>query len=90
MDEHDQKLGTLRDLVSRRGLDAVLLQRASSFAWATCGASDYVNLAASEGVAALLITKTDQFLLTNMPRWSVLTVGVQGRALQRPAILGIT
>lgn len=43
--------------MEERSLDALLLQRVSSFAWATCGASSYVNLAATNGEAMLLVTR---------------------------------
>jgi antitoxin VapB len=46
-------------------LDALLLQRVSSFAWATCGAASYVNAATTNGAASLLITKNKHYVITN-------------------------
>jgi antitoxin VapB len=65
MDELDYKLSKIRAVLAARELDAMLLQRVSSFAWATCGAASYVNTAASDGAGALLITRDDRFLITN-------------------------
>ena len=65
MTEFDQKQERLQALLDARGLDALLLQRVSSFAWATCGAASYVNTATSDGAAALLITPSGRYLITN-------------------------
>jgi antitoxin VapB len=48
-----------------RNLDALLLQRVSSFAWATCGVASYVNTASTNGESALLITPQGRYLITN-------------------------
>jgi Xaa-Pro aminopeptidase len=65
MREISEKLSLLRDLAFRKALDAILLQRVSSIAWATGGASAYVNTASSIGEASLLITGKNQYLITN-------------------------
>jgi antitoxin VapB len=65
MHEVSHKLNKLRDLMQQRDLEAILLRRISSFAWATCGASSYINTATLYGEGMLLITEEDQFLLTN-------------------------
>jgi antitoxin VapB len=65
MAEADQKLGRIRELLKQRSVDALLLKRADNFAWATCGASSVVNLAADHGAAALLITPSAKYLLTD-------------------------
>lgn len=65
MSELDTKLTRIRALLSKRKLDALLLQRVSSFAWATCGAASYVNTAAAEGAAALLVAPAGRYLITN-------------------------
>lgn len=59
------KIARLRELASRYGLEAILLQRASSFAWATCGASAYVNIASTQAAASLLVTQETCYLLSN-------------------------
>ncbi len=59
------KLSLLRSLAASHGVDALLLQRVSSVAWASSGAAVYVNTARSEGEASLLITREKQFLFTN-------------------------
>jgi Xaa-Pro aminopeptidase len=65
MNELTHKLDLLRKLADQYGLDAILLQRVSSLAWMTCGASAYVNTASSNAEASLIITKKDQYLVTN-------------------------
>jgi Xaa-Pro aminopeptidase len=65
MDEFTLKQNRIQNLLAKHQLDALLLQRISSFAWATCGAASYVNTAATHGEAALLITPSGRYLLTN-------------------------
>ena len=65
MAEFEIKQDRLRALMAERRVDALLLQRVSSFAWATCGAASYVNTAVANGEAALLIAPSGRHLLTN-------------------------
>ncbi|MBI4790877.1 MAG: M24 family metallopeptidase [Chloroflexi bacterium] len=63
--EFESKHARLQSLLAAHHLDALLLQRASSFAWATCGASSYINTASSVGEASILITPTGRYIITN-------------------------
>jgi antitoxin VapB len=65
MAEFDTKQDRIQALLAERQLDALLLQRVSSFAWATCGAASYVNTATTAGEATLLITPSGRHLITN-------------------------
>lgn len=65
MDEFLEKENRVRDLLEARHLDALLLRRVSSFAWATCGVASYVNTATSYGEANLLFTLSGRHLVTN-------------------------
>ncbi len=65
MTEFNLKQEHIQALLGERELDALLLRRVSSFAWATCGAASYVNTAATDGEAALLITPSDRYVITN-------------------------
>src|SRR5712692_8481659 len=65
MTEIEAVLSRIHALLARRGLEALLLQRVSSFAWATCGAANYINTASTTGVASLLITPTGKHLITD-------------------------
>jgi Xaa-Pro aminopeptidase len=65
MSETTDKLSQLRNLAARQELDAILLQRVSSAAWATGGATTYVNMARSNAEVSLLITGNQHYLLTN-------------------------
>lgn len=65
MDEFDVKQARIRSLLAEAKLDALLLQRVSSFAWATCGAASYVSTATTYGEAVLLISPSGRYLITN-------------------------
>lgn len=64
MEEFDFKQERLRDLLESHHLDALLLRRVSSFAWATCGGASYINTADTFGIASLLVTPTVRYLIT--------------------------
>lgn len=61
----DAKQERINNLLSEKKLDALLLQRFSSIAWATCGADSHINSAASNGCASLLITPTRRYIFTD-------------------------
>jgi antitoxin VapB len=65
MTEFEQKQQVIQGLLDKHQLDALLLQQVSSFAWATNGGASYVNSAATEGVATLVITRSGRYLITN-------------------------
>jgi len=65
MNEFEQKYTQVIRLLDQNRLGALLLRKTSSFAWATCGASSYVNKASSNGDSMLLITPKDRYLITN-------------------------
>lgn len=63
--ELNLKLECIRELLIQCDLDALLLQRTANFAWATCGGDAHINLADSLGIASLLITRANRYVLTN-------------------------
>ena len=63
--EMAEKQRRVNELLDRTGSDALLLMGSDNFAWFTCGGSDYVNVAAEGGVAALLIRREKKTLITN-------------------------
>ena len=65
MSEFDRKHQVIMALLDKHNLDALLLQRVSSFAWATCGAASYINTASSFGGSQLLITRNSRHVITN-------------------------
>jgi Xaa-Pro aminopeptidase len=65
MSEFSRKQNLIRTFLAERDLDALVLQRVGSFAWATCGAASYVNTATTTGEGTLLITPSDLYLFTN-------------------------
>ena len=86
MTEFEIKQQRLRELMSKHNLDGILLQRVSSFAWATCGAASYINTAVSFTASMLLITPTRRYLIANnieTPRFErEEKLGAQGWELQ--------
>jgi antitoxin VapB len=58
------KLERIHKLLDQFELDALLLRQTGNFAWATCGADSFINRADSTGVASLLITRTNRYVLT--------------------------
>jgi Xaa-Pro aminopeptidase len=65
MPELETKLEKMRSLLEQNALDALLLQRSDSFAWATCGAASHVNSASTYGAASLLVTRSERYLITD-------------------------
>ena len=65
MSEFSQKLVRMQALMAAHKLDALLMQRIGSFAWATCGAASYVNTAATHGAATLLVTPSGRYVVTD-------------------------
>ncbi len=63
--ESENKQGIIRKLLVTHNLDALLLRQTGNFAWATCGADSHINTADSMGIASLLITRTEHFVLTS-------------------------
>lgn len=64
MTEFRYKQERIFELLHSRHIDSLLLQRTSSFAWATCGAASYVNTASTTGGASLLVTPSGNHLIT--------------------------
>ena len=65
MSEFQIKQQRIQNLLDQHHLDAILLQRVSSFAWATCGAASYVNTAVTFGASSLLVTRDARYLIAN-------------------------
>ncbi len=65
MSEFEQKQSAIQALLDKHQLDALLLKRVGSFAWATCGAANYVNTATTNGDSQLLITRSGRYLISN-------------------------
>jgi Xaa-Pro dipeptidase len=56
---------SLRELMDERGLGALLLSRPANFAWYTGGADNRVDHGDPVGVASVLVTTDDAYVLTN-------------------------
>lgn len=65
MNEFEQKQKRILDFLAAQGLDGLLINQVSNFAWATCGAASYVNTAVERGEAWLLITPEGRYLFTS-------------------------
>ena len=55
----------LRGVMERLGLGALILRRPANFAWYTGGADNRVDHASSSGVAAVLLTRGAEYVLTD-------------------------
>lgn len=64
MNEYQERRNQIKAFLAENGLEALLLRRTSSFAWATCGASAYINTASTEGAGSLLLTPEASYVLT--------------------------
>ena len=65
MNEFELKQARIQDLLAAHGLNALVLRRVGSIAWATGGADTHVNTAESLGIASLVLTPTGRFAVTN-------------------------
>jgi len=66
MVELEDKLQRMRAVLRDEGLGALRLRGIDWFAWATCGGSSRVLLAAETGVAEVLLTADGAFVLTDV------------------------
>ena len=55
----------LRELMERHGLGALLIRRPANFTWYTGGADNRVDHAAPVGVAGILLTREEEYVLTD-------------------------
>src|SRR3712207_1754461 len=55
----------IRELMDRRALGALLLERPANFAWYTNGADNRVDHASPLGVAGVLLTLEAEYIVTN-------------------------
>ncbi len=63
--EFNIKLERIHKLRIQFNLDALLFRQSSNFAWVTCGASSCINRADSLGIASLLVTAANCYVVTN-------------------------
>jgi hypothetical protein len=63
--EVSSKLELIREALSESGAGGVLLRGTDWFAWATAGGSNTVLLTAETGVAEVLVTAQDAWVLTD-------------------------
>jgi Xaa-Pro aminopeptidase len=62
--EYTRKLDIIRTWMTDHNVGGLYLQSVGSFAWATCGSASYINTASTNGLASLLITQDQQYLVT--------------------------
>ncbi len=58
------KLSRVRDIMAKRGLDAVYIKRQDNFAWLTCGGRNYVGCG-DMGNCGLLVTADKKYAVSN-------------------------
>ena len=59
------KVERLREMMHDEEIDSVVLGGQANFAWLTAGGDNHVALAAERGVASLVITLHNQYLVTD-------------------------
>lgn len=64
-EEVQHKLALVRGLMAEKDLGGVLFRKQCSFAWLTCGGRNLVGIATELGVASILVTPEDQYVLCN-------------------------
>jgi antitoxin VapB len=62
--ELNSKLERIHKLLDHFNLDALLLRQSGNFAWSTCGAESFINRADLFGIASLLITSSNRYVIT--------------------------
>ncbi len=55
----------MRSFLNQKGLAALCLTTSKNFAWFTCGGDNHVELTNRRGVATVVVTATDKYLVTN-------------------------
>jgi len=63
--EASRKLASMRSEMSKSGLEAIRLRGVDWFAWATCGGNSAVILTGDTGIAEVLVTAQNAYVLTN-------------------------
>ena len=63
--EMEEKGKRVRQFMKEKGLEGLLLSTQANFAWFTGGGRNYVALNTRIGVAAILITHKEKFIITN-------------------------
>ena len=61
--EITEKERRVRELLERKGLEALLISRQANFAWLTCGGDNHVGIATEVGSASLLVTREAKWLV---------------------------
>jgi len=65
LQEIETKLERVRDFMSTRGLDAVVLTKTINFQWLTAGADNHVVIDTDAGAVPVVITANSQHVITN-------------------------
>jgi len=79
-EELEVKLARVRAYMRERGLDVLILRRFDNFAWITAGGDNRCAGATDVGVASVLVTPDDQWVLTS---------SVEGRRFQEEVLAHI-
>jgi Xaa-Pro aminopeptidase len=77
--EVQRKLETVRTWLDRERLGACMLASQNGFAWISAGGQDHVSLSGDGGVASVLVTSEDAYLLTpNIERRRMVDEEIEG------------
>jgi len=65
MNEFQVKEERVKNFLKEHKLRGILLSRQANFAWITCGGSNYVVMGSDLGVASVLVTERNNYIITN-------------------------
>jgi hypothetical protein len=51
--------------MDRHNVDALWLTNTANVAWASCGGRSYIDTSSDQGVATLLVTRNERWVLTD-------------------------
>ncbi|MGB9856862.1 MAG: M24 family metallopeptidase [Dictyoglomaceae bacterium] len=64
LEEFKEKERRLREFMKEKGLSGIVLTRRSNFSWLTCGGDNHVVFSTEEGIASLVVTEKENYILT--------------------------
>ena len=81
--EYETKEIRIMDFLQSNHLDGILLSRRDSFAWVTCGGDNSVFKYTEQGVADILITKENKYIiLSEVEKYRILDEEISGQGFK--------
>lgn len=64
LEEFREKERRLKEFMREKGLSGIVLTRRSNFSWFTCGGDNHVVSSIEEGVASIVVTEKEKYILS--------------------------